>query len=563
MMFARRFFMALLMVSLAGVACFSIAQASEMITSFSSTITVRLDGSAEIVDVIDYAFAGNLVRHGIVFDLSSRVPSGLETTASNLQVDRISRDGVAETYSVESNRPGIFQVKIGDADKLLAVGLHRYEVHYTVSKLVAQFGRSRSLTFSTGKWSFPIQAASVTIKLPQAMWISSIEATEGGYPSPESQFKRQSSTEVTVHPEHSLAPNEELAVKVLASAPIDAPLSRTPRFLKVTAGPVQSCALTIDGALYCWDLLDVDGTPITSPVRLKLPALTDFDLGDAGQGCGVDQGGGVLCWTPLVGRSIGAVLPADVQVFAANARFVKVSAGSAHICALDDGGSIWCGGNNAKGQLGTGDTSSHPSEMVQLHGLGKAVDVSAGVDNSCAALASGEAWCWGTDSPVASAELQFDSPVPIRIARLNGIFAVHDGRNFMCALEATAVDCWGSNALGQLGATAEVMAGRGAAIVRMPSGRPTSIGAGVSNACAAFQVGLVACWGDWHDIVYAPRPVEGLPLVRTVSVNVDKACVLTANDEVWCWGDRLKGLKDRQFETTYTAAPWRVIIPND
>ena len=200
--------------------------------------------------------------------------------------------------------------------------------------------------------------------------------------------------------------------------------------------------------------------------------------------------------------------------------------------------------------------------MLKVKGLGKAIDVSAGVNNTCAVVEGGEVWCWGTDSPSTGARLLFDSLVPIRIDKLTGLFAVHNGRYFMCGIETTGVHCWGSNIDGQLGVTREQLGGRIAGLVKLPSGLPTSIGAGMFNACGSFEEGLVLCWGSWHDTsIFAARPVEGLPMAKAVSVNANKACVLTASNEVWCWGDRPTGRNNQLRETRYTVAPWRVGIP--
>jgi len=332
------------------------------------------------------------------------------------------------------------------------------------------------------------------------------------------------------------------------------------------AGPVQSCALAESGLLYCWDLLQANGSILDEPTLLGgIPPLVDFDLGDNGQGCGVDRDGKVLCWGPSTEQLANGVRPRSRQAFRAGARFVKVSAGFAHACALDDAGGVWCGGNNTDGELGTGDTTDHPDEMLKVKGLGKAIDVSAGVNNSCAVLESGEAWCWGTDSPVTSSKLLFESLVPIRIGQFTGLFAVHNGRNFMCGISARAVHCWGSNIMGQLGATIEQMGGHIAGLVTLPSGPPTSIGAGLFNACGTFDEGLVLCWGSWNEKpIFTPRPVEGLPFARAVSVNVNKACALAAGDQVWCWGGRTAMQGDPPRRTTrYTVAPWHVVIPVD
>ncbi|MGN6158576.1 MAG: hypothetical protein ACTHNL_10805, partial [Devosia sp.] len=53
------------------------------------------------------------------------------------------------------------------------------------------------------------------------------------------------------------------------TAPIDTPSSSARQLLKVTAGSMQSCALTLGGALYGCGLPTTDGAVITNPVLLN------------------------------------------------------------------------------------------------------------------------------------------------------------------------------------------------------------------------------------------------------------------------------------------------------
>ena len=87
------------------------------------------------------------------------------------------------------------------------------------------------------------------------------------------------------------------------TAPIDTPSSSARQLLKVTAGSMQSCALTLGGALHGCRLPTTDGAVITNPVLLNPSSFVDFDLGDNGQGCGLDPG-----WQSLVLDALSQVV---------------------------------------------------------------------------------------------------------------------------------------------------------------------------------------------------------------------------------------------------------------
>ena len=75
-----------------------------------------------------------------------------------------------------------------------------------------------------------------------------------------------------------------------------------------------------------------------------------------------------------------------------------IEGGEAHGCALKTDGSMYCWGNNAKGQLGIGSTAN-VNAPLQVANLGKSVRaISAGITHSCAALNTGVVWCWGANT---------------------------------------------------------------------------------------------------------------------------------------------------------------------
>jgi alpha-tubulin suppressor-like RCC1 family protein len=86
-----------------------------------------------------------------------------------------------------------------------------------------------------------------------------------------------------------------------------------------------------------------------------------------------------------------------------------VSAGDNHTCGLQANGSLWCWGQNADGQLGTGSNlpSSAPATVTALPATWLAV--AAGGGHTCAVGGDGTLWCWGRN---ASGQLGIGSVAP-------------------------------------------------------------------------------------------------------------------------------------------------------
>jgi alpha-tubulin suppressor-like RCC1 family protein len=87
---------------------------------------------------------------------------------------------------------------------------------------------------------------------------------------------------------------------------------------------------------------------------------------------------------------------------------------------VDEGGGVYCWGENQEGQLGQG-TRSASAAASRIEGIGDAIDVGAGEALSCALLRSGEVECWGSN---ASGALGLGEPVifpvPVRVAIVSG-----------------------------------------------------------------------------------------------------------------------------------------------
>jgi alpha-tubulin suppressor-like RCC1 family protein len=202
--------------------------------------------------------------------------------------------------------------------------------------------------------------------------------------------------------------------------------------VQVVAGDTHTCALTGDGAVWCWgsgnfgQLGSGNKDPYLSPVqvlqRIDMPggAPLVLPLEDAVQitagsyhTCalvGEAAAFEVLCWGWNGHGQLGTGTDDDestaaVQVADTLTGAILVEAGDTHTCALTNGHGVSCWGGGTSGQLGNGlaadiawpvpvsweDGSIHPQ-------LSYAVRLAAGSAHTCALLSYGYPWCWGDNS---------------------------------------------------------------------------------------------------------------------------------------------------------------------
>ncbi len=234
----------------------------------------------------------------------------------------------------------------------------------------------------------------------------------------------------------------------------------------VAAGQSHSCALRSTGEVVCWGL-DVFGQLGTGAIGdcsiapVGVVGLTDAVQIAAGghSTCAVRATGEVACWGANTRGQLGndstTDSPVPVRVLDLTDA-AEVAVGASHACARRVGAEVACWGWNNRGLLGTGSMidSARP---VPVPGLTEVASISIGAFSShtCALRDRGQVLCWGLNSSgqlgngASGIDEHSTSPVPVGLpaATLVGL-----GSSQTCARLATGeLYCWGSNIRGELG----------------------------------------------------------------------------------------------------------------
>ena len=186
--------------------------------------------------------------------------------------------------------------------------------------------------------------------------------------------------------------------------------------------------------------------------------------------------------------------------------FVAVSAGREHTCALVADGTAYCWGSNEFGQLGVaaGSTTCLRDDRpvacervpVAVAGGLKFGKIRAGGSHTCGLTLENRLYCWGDNLRGALGDPSVrlsTSPIPVVT---NAFFMdLAAGGSHSCAIRTDGVlMCWGWNLDGQLGLAT---VGLGSAIPAsiQTFQRFSSVAAGDRRTCARQADGTAYCWG--------------------------------------------------------------------
>ena len=245
-----------------------------------------------------------------------------------------------------------------------------------------------------------------------------------------------------------------------------------------------------------------------------------------------------------------------------------IEAGWYHTCALAYTGKVYCWGQNNQGQLGQGNVivigdTELPNTIPAVDLGGTAVQLSLGENHSCALLDTGDVRCWG-DSAFGQTGLgsvsdlgDNEKPSIAPVINLGGkAVQIVAGRNHTCALlDTKKVRCWGAGASGALGYNNVNNIGDGE--LPFTAGDVTvgadveQVSAGETFTCARTSADNVRCWGVASNgrLGYANANAIGdneFPAsagdvnigakVKYIASGASHTCVITDTNNVRCWG---------------------------
>lgn len=299
--------------------------------------------------------------------------------------------------------------------------------------------------------------------------------------------------------------------------------------------------------------------PIAGTCASRSFGWSNIEGGHTGT-CGIKKGK-LYCWGTGYDGELGfgntlfqSNLPRAILSGQMSKPVTKISLGYSTTCAIADE-RVYCWGNAYNAGIGTGIADIYTPSLVQsLASLGRATDISVGLNHTCAVV-SGSIYCWGSNQlgalGVSLTTTYAATPVQAVIPSGAGAAtSVTVGDGFSCAIISSQAYCWGGNTNGQIGTG--TLGGNFPAMQAVNTsnmnGPVSAISSGpLAGVTCAISVGRAFCWGfnNWGQVginstTSTPLPTSVLPaVVNTGFTSIDTgyhhSCA-TKSGELYCWG---------------------------
>ena len=209
------------------------------------------------------------------------------------------------------------------------------------------------------------------------------------------------------------------------------------------------------------------------------------------------------------------------------------------------GGSVWCWGENAYGQLGIGTQEPTRSPSLVVGGIAFR-ELESGHAHTCGLTEANALYCWGATvwhivfNETRPAEW-FTAPTPI--ADSIRFESIAPGAGHTCGLTPDGFAyCWGLNFAGQLGDSTTT--DHSDPILVAGGIRFRSLTAGAFHTCGVSVDGGSYCWGDNYGGKlgsgrsggYEVAPVRISSTFQALSAGSDQTCGIGNDNRAYCWG---------------------------
>jgi len=363
----------------------------------------------------------------------------------------------------------------------------------------------------------------------------------------------------------------------------------------VSAGGDHTCALTTDGAAFCWgsnqfgqlgfSRVDTLCGPASAHYACSLTPravqsgvkFTAISAG-AHHTCALTASREAFCWGANSDNQTGDFTiggPTPVKV-PGSLPWAQVSAGYSHSCAVRTDGALFCWGSNDRGQLGTGNLISGLG-LFRVSLPAPVASVSAGQSRTCARTTVGTVYCWGAvwTQRESGLEITRSQTTPELVPQSPAMAWLSVGSFTTCGTDVSGfVYCWEGNPRGGIGdgtldgSTEPQRVATDLEFLQVESG--------IAQACGVVTNGAGYCWGDdsFGQLGVSPslliercadgtlpcstRPVAvlGRQQFTTISTGLGShTCGVTTRGNLYCWGLGFSGQRGDGSMATGVAIP--------
>ncbi|MCI9655083.1 MAG: hypothetical protein HFF45_03560 [Lawsonibacter sp.] len=269
-------------------------------------------------------------------------------------------------------------------------------------------------------------------------------------------------------------------------------VSRPTKVKKVTSAVSVACGSDFSAALLSDGTITVWGGGADFATVPGLTGVADLSVGQSTL-VALKSNGTVWQWT------FGSSAPEQVPGLE---RISSVAAGGGHYLALGLTGEVWAWGNNNRGQLGTGSTSTQVNTPEKVSGLTDVISIAAGYSHSLAARFDGQVYAWGsnTSGQLGNGSTN-DSNIPRTAVDISKAVQVSAGNESSMAMTSDGkIYTWGYGEYGQLGlSTTPNSVTKPGEIKNSSFGTPLLIASGMNHNLLLNNRGSVYTWGRNRD----------------------------------------------------------------
>lgn len=334
-------------------------------------------------------------------------------------------------------------------------------------------------------------------------------------------------------------------------------------FIQINAGGNQTCGRLLSGTTYCWgdnrfgQLGDGSITERDVPTLVKGGLFFNQVRTDSTHTCALTEAGAAYCWgangSGELGDSTNTARRTPALVRGGH-DFAQITVGSSHTCALDVESITYCWGENSSGQLGNGGGADVKVPTPVTAGTLHFTRISAGSAHTCAVGSTGVAWCWGANGYGQLGESTTNPrPTPAAVSSVFQFALISAGRDHSCGVSTSHVAyCWGNNDRGELGDNSTTMRHVPTQVSGAQGDLPSfkELSAGMLHTCGLTTSNLAYCWGEngygslgdeTRTDREVPAAVAGGLHFRGISAGGFHTCALRDDGPAVCWGANRTG----------------------